>query len=578
MPEKPGGGGSGETSGARNPLQEARQKLFPPLRNRVLARAAGAIADGRIELAEKLVVGFLARTPNEPDALNLAAEIARRKQNFEVAEELMARCVAARPDFPGYRFNHAIILRRLHKHERALEQLELLLSKVPHHVLYNSQKAELLTLMGRPMDAVACRRALVGDHPDFAEGWFEYGMALRNAGLLDECVAALRKAIEIDPGFEAAYSRLADLKTRRFSEEEIAWMEGRITRGALSVRARADLHLALGKAYGDRKCYAKSFENYARSNALRQLGADFDAGRLTVYRRNCERLFTEAFFRERAGSGLDSSAPIFIVGMPRSGTTLVEQILSCHSAIEGLGELPDLDDIVGRHLSAFDEKRPAHEFWISGWLEFRSGLVEVFPQFLETLDAPEMRRIGNEYISLTQERRKSERPYFTDKALRNFGHIGLVHLVLPQAKIIDVRRHPLDCGWSCFRSLFPGGQPFANRLADIGSHYANYVRLMAHFDRVLPGRIYPVIYENLVADPEGEIARLLECLSLPFESQCLRFHENTRSVDTLSHEQVRIPLYTSGVGQWRPYEQWLGPLKAALGPVLDAYPNPPQPQ
>jgi hypothetical protein len=245
--------------------------------------------------------------------------------------------------------------------------------------------------------------------------------------------------------------------------------------------------------------------------------------------------------------------------MPRSGSTLTEQILSSHSAIEGLGELPDLDTIVNRLLSGVKSEK----------------LLQAYAKTLKHLDAKDFRSLGEGYLELTHRRRKLGRPFFTDKALANFGQIGLIHLILPNAKIIDIRRHPLDCGWSCFTSHFPGGMPFSHKLSDIGRHYADYVALMAHFESVLPGRVHRVTYEDLVADPETEVRRLLDYLGLPFEEQCLNFHENKRAVITLSAEQVRMPLYKSGVGQWRPYEAWLGPLKAALGPVLDSYPSGP---
>jgi hypothetical protein len=301
------------------------------------------------------------------------------------------------------------------------------------------------------------------------------------------------------------------------------------------------------------------------------VGVTFDPEGLTAFRRECETLFAPEFFRARDAWGALSTAPIFIVGMPRSGSTLIEQILSSHSAVEGLGELAELDSAVGQFLSHQESGRPPHDFWIGGWLEFRKGLTEAFPRVLPRLGANDFCGLGEDYLEATRRLRRTTRPFFTDKGLRNFGYAGLIPLILPHARIIDVRRHPLDCGWSIFRSHFPGGQPFSARLADIGRHYANYVSLMAHFDRVLPGRIHRIIYEELVADPEKELHRLLAYLELPFEAQCLRFHENRRTVGTISAAQVRTPLYASGVAQWTPYEQWLGPLKSALGTVLDPY-------
>jgi hypothetical protein len=398
---------------------------------------------------------------------------------------------------------------------------------------------------------------------------------LRAAGSTDACIAAYRRAIELAPASSAVYLHLANLKTYRFTAAEIAQMEQRLATPGVSGAERADLHSALGKACADEHLYAKAFDNYAKGNALRRLGIDFDPGRLAAHRRNCEALFTREFFESRKGWGFPDPAPIFIVGMPRSGSTLVEQILSSHSAIEALGERPDLDVVAGRLLARKEEGHPEHEFWIGGWFEFREGLIRAFPRVVEALNSDEARGVGEEYLTLTRSRRDAGLPHFTDKGLRNFGYVGLIHLALPNARIIDVRRHPLDCGWSCFRSHFPGGQPFANRLSDIGQVYAEYVRLMTHFEKVLPGRIYRLIYENLVADPEAELRRLFEYLGLPFEDGCLRFHEKQRVAGTLSAQQVRTPLYRSGVGQWRPYEEWLGPLKTALGGTLRAYPNAP---
>jgi Tfp pilus assembly protein PilF len=557
-----------------DPFQAARDKLFPPLGNKTLADAADALARDHVEKAEALTSGFLRKKPQEPAALNLMADIARRTERFDDAERILSRCVAFAPDTAGYRFNLAVILRRREKYEEAISQLDILLSRDPGNPLFLEQKAAVLSLMGRQAEALRYRKALSDAFPLSADVWLAYGQALRAFGAADECIAAYCRALELAPSASAPYASLADLKTYRFTGEEIARMEQLLSAG-LPAGERADLHSALGKAYGDEKSYAKAFDNYAKGNALRRLGANFDPGRLAAHRLNSESLFTREFFGARIGWGYLSREPIFIVGMPRSGSTLLEQILCTHSAIEGMGERPDLDLVVGRFMSRKKDGRQAHEFWIGGTLEFRAGLVEAFSPVVTGLEAAEARSLGEEYLASISARRATKRPFFSDKGLRNFGYVGLIHLALPNAKIIDVRRHPLDCGWSCFRSRFPGGQPFATRLGDIGQHYANYVRLMNHFDGVLPGRIHTIIYEKLIADPEGELRRLFDYLGIPFEEQCLRFHENRRTVHTLSSEQVRTPLYMDGIGQWRPYEQWLGPLKRALTETLNQYPRPP---
>jgi tetratricopeptide (TPR) repeat protein len=561
-----------EAGAVSDPLEAARRKLFPPLRHRTLGEAADALAENRADIAEPLVARFLEKRPNDPDALNLMADIARRARRFDDAERFLARCVSAAPDSAGYRFNYAVLLRRQERFAEALAQLDTLLAREPDNPLFREQKADVLHLMGRHDDALAGWRALADDYPQWPEAWLQYGHALRNIGLTEQSVAAYRKVLELTPASAAAYTHLADLKTCRFTADETAAMEKLLADSRIQSAERAELHFALGRAHADENRHAKAFENYARGNALQRAEVTFDPEGFTAFRRECEMLFTPEFFRARNGWGALSTAPIFIVGMPRSGSTLIEQILSSHSAIEGLGELAELDSAVGRFLSGKEDDRPPHDFWIGGWLEFRRGLTEAFPHVLPRLDAVDFRSLGEAYLAAGRRLRRTERPFFTDKGLRNFGYAGLIHLILPQARIIDVRRHPLDCGWSIFRSHFPGGQPFSTRLADIGRHYANYVSLMAHFDQVLPNRIHRIIYEDLVADPEKELRRLFAYLELPFEAQCLRFHENRRAVGTISAAQVRTTLYASGVAQWTPYEQWLGPLKSALGTVLDHYP------
>ncbi|HEX4079349.1 MAG TPA: sulfotransferase [Rhizomicrobium sp.] len=540
-----------------------------------MAQAFDALAAQRVDIARSLVSGVLEKKPRDPDALNLMADIARRSRRFEEAEELLARCLAAAPDRAGYRFNYAVILRRREKLDEALAQLDVLLAADPRNPLYREQKAAVLRQMGRLADALVLRRELAQEFPERPEVWLQFGHALRSVGAGADCVDAYRKAIELSPASSTAYMHLADLKTYHFTATETAAMEAQLLLQGLGADLRAALHFALGKAWGDNKEYAKSFDNFAKGNALRRAGVEFDPERLTAHRLNCEAVFTLDFFRGRTGWGCPSDAPIFLVGMPRSGSTLIEQILSSHSAIEGLGELADLDNVVSQKLSAEEGGRTAHEFWIGGWFEFRSGLIEAFPRAMHRLAAQDFRSMGEEYLKVAGDRCTQRRLFFTDKGLRNFGYVGLIHLVLPNARIIDVRRHPLDCGWSIFKSHFPGGQPFSERLGDIGRHYANYVRLMAHFDRVLPGRVHRVIYEDLIADPEREVRRLLEHVGLTFEERCLRFHENRRAVGTLSSEQVRAPLYRTGVAQWQPYEPWLDPLKSALGQVLERYPASP---
>jgi Sulfotransferase family len=298
----------------------------------------------------------------------------------------------------------------------------------------------------------------------------------------------------------------------------------------------------LGAAYGSSAQWQRSFDQYARANAIRRLGVSHDPDWTSRQAARLKALFTPDFFQGRTGQGCDSRAPIFIVGMQRSGSTLIEQILASHSAIEALGELPDMPRLV-------------------------DGLADGESQW---------KNLGERYLASTRHRRTLGRTFFVDKQPYNFWHVGWIHLMLPHARIIDVRRHPLGCCFSNFTKISKHPLPYFHRQSDLGRYYADYAALMAHFDRVLPGRIYRVTYENLVADLQGEVRRLLDHLGLPFEENCLRFHENNRAFDSASNEQVRMPIFSDGIERWRHYEPWLGPLKKALEPVLACYPAAPQ--
>jgi hypothetical protein len=311
----------------------------------------------------------------------------------------------------------------------------------------------------------------------------------------------------------------------------------------------------LGKAFGDAKAFDKSFAQYARGNALHRLGLKHDPDVLTRYVARCKTLFTPEFFRARRGYGCPDNAPIFLVGMMRAGSTLVEQILASHSQVEGTRELFESVALVKR---------------MEAEAAARDG--PPLPDLLKEVDAAACRILGNFYLESVRVHRKRGRLFFIDKMGANFARIALLHLVLPNARIVDVRRHPLACGLSIFTELFAAGQNFAYRLSDIGRMYRDYVELMAHFDRALPGKVHRVFYEDLVEHPEREIRRLLDYLELPFEAGCLEFYNTDRVLTTASSEQVRKPIYRDALEQWRAYEPWLGPLKSALGPVLDKYP------
>jgi len=326
-------------------------------------------------------------------------------------------------------------------------------------------------------------------------------------------------------------------------------MEAGLARTDISSEDRFHLHFALGKALEDRKEAAASFHHYDEGNRLRAAELESHERNVTRHVEVAKALFTPEFFAQRAGQGCDAADPVFILGLPRAGSTLLEQILSSHSLVEGTMELPDIPHIAGQ-----------------------LGSIDHWPEKLANAPPEDLKRMGETFLERTRIQRKSGKPFFIDKLPNNWLHVGLIHLILPNAKIIDARRHPMACCFSNFKQHFARGQGFTYSQTDIGRYYADYVDYMAHIDRVLPGRVVRMFHEDMVDDSEREIRRLLDALGLPFEESCLRFWENDRAVRTASSEQVRRPIFKEGTEQWLMFEPYLDPLKAALGPVLSAYP------
>lgn len=520
-----------------------------------LMRAAAALHDNRIPEAEALLRARLRRHPNDVAALRMLAELAARLGRQEDAEALLERCLALAPGFHAARQHYAMVLHRGNRPTEALAEVEKLLALEPANPGYRNLKAVVLCRTGDYAPAIELYDALLAEHPAHPRVWLSYGHALKTAGDTARAIAAYRKAIELDPGFGDAWWSLANLKTVRFGDEDLAAMRAQLQRADLAPEHRLHLDFALGKALEDAAEYAASFAHYAAGNALRLQLVPYRADDTTARIRRSRQLYTRDFFAARAGGGAPAPDPIFIVGLPRAGSTLIEQILSSHPLVEGTMELPEITSIARTLRQQGD-----------------AGGDAPYHEVLATLDADALRGLGEQYLARTRIHRKTTAPFFIDKMPNNFAHIGFIQLALPNAKIIDARRHPLACGFSAFKQQFARGQNFSFSLEDIGRYYRDYVELMAHFDDVLPGRIHRVFYERMVEDTESEVRRLLDYCGLPFEAQCLRFFENERPVRTASSEQVRRPIYKDGVDHWKHYEPWLGPLKQALGPVLDAYP------
>lgn len=523
-----------------------------------LREASRLIGIGQPGPAASLLRDFLKQHPRDGHALYLLAAIVRKQGQLANALRLLARAVECAPEFSAARRDYATALLAARRPDAALSLTGELLEREERNAEYRAIRARALEALGDFAGAAAIWRALTEEHPAHAPFWTGYANVLRGLGRLDDCIAVCRRIIALEPASGGAWWNLADLKTYRFSDVEIGQMETSIAGPAILAEDRACLHFALGKAYADRELYEKSFGNYARGNAIRRLSIEHDPEVLTAYVARAKRVFTPELFRKFAGSGSDSREPLFVVGMMRSGSTLVEQILASHSQIEGTRELPDIA-AASQHLQQ---------------MALEAGCE--YPGVLERIKGEVLRGLGERYLENTRSHRRLGRPFFIDKMGANFAHVGLICLLFPNARIVDVRRYPLACGFSIFSQYFPEGQNNAFRLADIGRSYRDYVGLMAHFDRVLPGRVHRVFYESLVAEPEAEIRRLLEYLELPFEEACLVFHRTERAVATVSAEQVRLPIYRSALDRWRNYEPWLGPLRAALGPVLDGYPAAPE--
>ena len=526
---------------------------------RLLAPAV-ALQENQIPVAEALLRDHLKQHPTDVAALRMLAEVAGRLGRYTDAETLLNRCLELAPSFTAARHNLAIVLTRQNRAIDALAEARHLLDREPRNPGYRSLMAAIQSQLGEYGECIRLYESVLGDYPRQPKVWMSYGHGLKTAGRTEEAIAAYRKATAIAPQLGEAWWSLANLKTFRFEPADLETMQRQLARKDIAQEDRFHLHFALGKALEDAAQYEDSFTHYAEANRLRRETIRYDADHVTSLVQRSKALFTKEFLAARAGAGCAARDPIFVVGLPRSGSTLIEQILSSHSQVEGTMELPDIPAMV-RAIASGDARGTAA----------RADRTR-YPGVLAELARERLRELGEEFLERTRVQRKTGAPLFIDKLPNNWQHVGLIHLMLPNAKIVDARRHPLSCGFSVFKQHFARGQNFSFRLEDIGRYYRDYVELMAHFDAVLPGRVHRVHYEAMVADTEHEVRRLLDYCGLPFEDACLRFHENERAVRTPSAEQVRQPIYRDALEQWRHYGPWLGPLRDALGPVLAEYP------
>jgi len=513
-----------------------------------LVEAAMAMNENRLEIAERLLKPHLKEDPFDVAAIRMLAELAARIGRYRDAENLLRRAIELAPGWTAARANLAMVLGRSGRPAEAMELLDEILAEEPDWVGHWNLKAATLGRLGNFEDAIELYESVIERAPKQPRVWLSYGHMLKTIGRQADGIAAYRKSIALMPTLGEAWWSLANLKTVKLDEADIAAMKEALSASDLRPEDRFHLDFALGKAMHDAGRTSEAFEHYAQANALRLKQHPHDPDRISKRVDKCIAAFTSEAFAERPG-GCDAPDPIFIVGMPRAGSTLIEQILSSHSLVEGTSELPDIPAIA-REAGSYPD-----------------GILEAL--------AEKRRELGEEYLKRAGVQRRTDRPFFIDKLPNNWLFVPLIQLILPNAKIIDARRHPMSCCFSNFRQHFARGQDFTYDLADLGRYYADYVRLMAHIDEVLPGRVHRVIYEKMVDDTEVQVRSLLDYCGLDFEPACLEFYKTERAVRTPSSEQVRQPIYRDATEEWRAYEPFLDPLKHALGPVLEAYPEAP---
>lgn len=529
--------------------QADRLKRLPP----ELLAVTNYVHEGRLIHAERIARAFLQKNPRHIEGMRLLADIGTRLGVHEDADFLLETAIELEPDNPQLRIDHVQILRKRQKYEAALAQAEQLLKHDPKSPVFKSIYAIEAMQAGNYDEALEIFDEVLRALPDDLATLTSQGHALKTAGRTEEAIASYRRAVEVNPLHGDAWYALANLKTYKFSAADIDLMRTALADPNLHFMGRVHLAFALGKALEDAKSYDEAFEAYSSGNALKKSQIRYTTEQMRAEADGQIEHCTRDLFEKRAGAGNDDPAPIFIVGLPRAGSTLIEQILASHSQVDGTLELPNILSLAHR---------------LRGRKQISDR--ERYPRILHELPDEELSALGQDYIANTAIHRRGA-PFFTDKMPNNFRHIGLISLILPNAKIIDARREPMACCFSGFKQLFAEGQEFSYSLDDIGNYYRIYIEMMAHWDRVLPGKVLRVQHEDVVDDLEGQVRRILDYCGLPFEQACIDFHKTERAVRTASSEQVRQPISRSGVDQWRNFESHLGPLKDALGPALKGY-------
>jgi tetratricopeptide (TPR) repeat protein len=535
---------TGQTENAE--MAAAHVATLAQLPNEIVT-ATGMFSDGEFAPAEAIVRAYLLKNGNHVEAMRLLARIGLELDVLDDAETLLEAVLELAPDYRAARYDYAMALLRRHKHVEAVAELEKLLRLDPESRVYRTTYATACVGLGDHERALGLYKELLVDAPRAADLHLSVAHSHKALGRQQEAIDAYRAAAAARPNYGDAYWSLANLKTYRFPDDEIARMRAEESAKSTPQVDRYHLCFALGKALEDRGDFAESYRYYERGNAFKKSESRYRPEPIERNTRLQKAVCTREFFAARRDVGAPDPAPIFVVGLPRSGSTLLEQILASHSKVEGTMELADIPrmvlDLQGRDP---DSENPR------------------YPRILEELKPEDFLRLGRKYLNDTRIYR-SGKPYFIDKMPNNFRHLGLIHLILPNAKIIDARRNAMACCFSNFKQLFASGQEFTYSLEDIGRYYRTYLELMAHWDSVLPGRVLRVEHEDVVEDLEANVRKILEFCGLEFEPQCVEFYKTERSIRTASSEQVRRPIFKEGIDQWRNFEPWLGPLKEVLG-------------
>ncbi len=525
--------------------QAARLRELPA----EIVTASTLFSDGELARAEELIRAFLIKNGHHVEAMRLLARIGMESDILDDAQLLLEGVLELSPDYHAARFDYAQVLLKRQLYVEAESQAEKLLAVERTHRGHRTLHAMTQVGLGRHERAIEIYRELLAGATQPAELHLSIAHLLKTQGFTEAAIEEYRTAASCRDDYGDAYWSLANLKTYRFTDEEVTRMIAAEARASTSGDDRCHLCFALGKALEDREDYQQSFQYYSRGNALRRASSAYQPEHIERNARLQIEVCTPALFARHRAGGAPAADPIFIVGLPRAGSTLIEQILASHSRVEGTRELADVPRLVAQ-LQGRDSR---------------------YPGILSSMTGEDFRRLGEKYLSDSRAYRLMGRPRFIDKMPNNFRHIGLIHLMLPNAKIIDVRREPMACCFGNFKQLFAQGQVFTYDLRDIARYYRTYLDLMRHWHAALPGRVLTVHYENVVDDLEGSVRLLLEFCGLEFEPACVSFHETRRSVRTASSEQVRQPIYRDGLTQWRHFEPWLEPLREALGEALTRY-------